>query len=86
MAEKTQQFTKFNEINLTTKKKSTMETLKQISAMSPLNYKVIDNQVRKGEMKDWNDQIEIMVWNGSKYHSKFCTRKFAYKYGLAEKP
>lgn len=56
-------------------------TLKEISASSPSNYKVIDSQVRKDEVKNWNDRIEIII-NGK---SKFCTRRNAYKFGLAEK-
>lgn len=56
-------------------------TLKEISASSPSSYKVIDSQVRKDEVKNWNDRIEIII-NGK---SKFCTRRNAYKFGLAEK-
>ena len=59
-----------------------MPTLKEISASNPSTYRVIDIQVRKGELKDWSDQIEIIV-NGK---SKYCTRRNAYKFGLAEKP
>jgi len=59
-----------------------MKTLKEISASNPSTYKVIDLQVRKGEIKDWKDQIEIVVDGKSKY----CTRRNGYKYGLAEKP
>lgn len=59
-----------------------MKTLKEISASSPSTYKVIDNQVRRGEIKDWKDSIEIII-DGK---SKFCTRRNAYKFGLAEKP
>lgn len=58
-----------------------MKTLKQISASNPSTYRVIDQQVRKGEVKSWSDKIEIII-NGK---SKYCTRKGAYKYGLAEK-
>lgn len=58
-----------------------MKTLKEISASNPSTYKVIDNQVRKGDIKNWDDKIEIII-DGK---SKFCTRKNAYKYGLAEK-
>jgi hypothetical protein len=35
----------------------------------------------KGDLKSWQDRIEILI-NGK---SKFCTRKGAYKFGLAEK-
>ena len=58
-----------------------MKTLKQISASNPSAYRVIDSQVKKGEVKNWSDKIEIIV-DGK---SKFCTRKNAYKYGLTEK-
>jgi hypothetical protein len=58
-----------------------MKTLKEISASNPQTYRVIDLQVRKGEIKAWNDKIEIIV-DGK---SKFITRKNAYKFGLAEK-
>ena len=58
-----------------------MKTLKEISASNPSTYRVIDYQVRKGDVKNWSDRIEIIV-DGK---SKFCTRKSAYKYGLAEK-
>jgi hypothetical protein len=58
-----------------------MKTLKEISASNPSTYKVIDNQVRKGDIKNWDDKIEIII-DGK---SKFCTRKNAYKFGLAEK-
>jgi hypothetical protein len=58
-----------------------MKTLKEISASNPSTYKVIDNQVRKGYIKNWDDKIEIII-DGK---SKFCTRKNAYKFGLAEK-
>jgi len=58
-----------------------MKTLKELSASNPSTYKVIDFQVRKGEVKEWNDKIEIIV-DGE---SKFCTRRSAHKYGLAEK-
>ena len=59
-----------------------MATLKEISNMSPFNYRVIDNSVIKMRVKSWSDQIEI-IYNGK---SKFVTRKGAYRYGLAEKP
>jgi hypothetical protein len=58
-----------------------MQTLKEISKMPPSNYKVIDSKVLKGDLKSWQDRIEILI-NGK---SKFCTRKGAYKFGLAEK-
>lgn len=58
-----------------------MKTLKEISASNPSTYKVIDNQVRKGDIKNWDDKIEIII-DGK---SKFCTRKKAYKFGLVEK-
>lgn len=58
-----------------------MKTLKEISASNPSTYCVIDLQVRKGEIKDWSDKIEIII-DGK---SKFCTRRSAYKYGLTEK-
>jgi len=59
-----------------------MKTLKEITASNPSTYKVIDLQVRKGEIKHWPDRIEIIV----NHKSKFCTRRNAYKFGLAEKP
>lgn len=59
-----------------------MPTLKEISGRNPSTYRVNDLQVGKGEIKDWSDKIEIIVDGKSKY----CTRKNAYKYGLAEKP
>lgn len=58
-----------------------MKTLKEISKMNPLSYKVIDTQVRKCEIKTDTDKIEIII-NGK---SKFCIRRNAYKFGLAEK-
>lgn len=58
-----------------------MKTLKEISASNPSTYRVIDNQVRKGEIKTWSDIIEIII----DHKSKFCTRRNAYKYGLTEK-
>jgi hypothetical protein len=58
-----------------------MATLKEISASNPSAYRVIDSTIRKGEVKTWSDRIEIIF----KGKSKFCTRKGAYKYGLAEK-
>ena len=58
-----------------------MPTLKEISGRNPSTYRVIDSQVRKSEVKNWSDKIEIIV-DGK---SKFCTRKNAYRYGLAEK-
>ena len=58
-----------------------MKSLKQISASNPSTYVVIDFQVRKGDIKNWNDKIEI-IFDGK---SKFCTRRSAYKFGLAEK-
>jgi len=57
-----------------------MKTLKEISASNPSTYRVIDLQVRKGEVKEWNDKIEIIVGR----RSKFCTRRNAYKFGLSE--
>ena len=59
-----------------------MPTLKEISGRNPYTYRVNDLQVRKGELKDWSDKIEIIVDGKSKY----CNRRSAYKYGLAEKP
>ena len=59
-----------------------MPTLKEISGRNPSTYRVNDLQVRKCEIKYWSDKIEIIVDGKSKY----CTRKNAYKYGLAEKP
>lgn len=58
-----------------------MATLKEISAMNPGNYRVIDYRARRGEVKSWGDKIEITI----KGKSKFCTRRNAYKFGLAEK-
>jgi hypothetical protein len=58
-----------------------MTTLKEISKMPPSNYKVIDSKVNRGELKSWQDRIEILI-NGK---SKFCTRKGAYKFGLTQK-
>lgn len=58
-----------------------MITLKEISGRNPSTYVVIDYQVRKGDVKSWNDKIEIIVDR----KSKSCTRRNAYKYGLAEK-
>jgi hypothetical protein len=58
-----------------------MKTLKQISASNPSTYQVIDSQVRLGDIKNWDDKIEIII-DGK---SKFCTRRNAYKFGLAEK-
>lgn len=58
-----------------------MKTLKEISASNPSTYRVIDFQVRKGDVKNCDDKIEIII-DGK---SKFCTRRNAYKYGLAEK-
>ena len=57
-----------------------MKTLKEISASNPSTYRVIDSQVKKGEVKNWSDKIEIIV-DGN---SKFCTRRNAYKFGLTE--
>ena len=57
-----------------------MKTLKEISASNPSAYRVIDLQVRNGDVKDWSDKIEIII-NGK---SKFCTRRNAYKSGLTE--
>ena len=60
-----------------------MPTLKEISGRNPSTYRVIDSvMVKMKYPKDWSDQIEIVV-DGK---SKFCTRRNAYKYGLAEKP
>ena len=58
-----------------------MKTLKEISDSNPSTYRIIDLQVRKGEIKSLDDKIEIII-DGK---SKFCTRKNAYKFGLAEK-
>jgi hypothetical protein len=57
-----------------------MKTLKEISASNPSTYRVIDLQVKNGDVKDWSDKIEIII-NGK---SKFCTRRNAYKFGLTE--
>jgi len=59
-----------------------MTTLREISKKNPSTYNVIDLQVRKCEIKDWSDKIEIII-DGK---SKFCTRRNAYNNGLAEKP
>mgnify|MGYP003620927180 CR=1 FL=1 len=59
-----------------------MPTLKEISAKNPSTYRLNDLQVKRGDIKDWSDKIEIIVDGKSKY----CTRRSAYKYGLAEKP
>jgi hypothetical protein len=56
-------------------------TLKEISSQNPSNYKVIDTAIRKGEVKDWSDKIEIII----NHKSKFVTRKCAYKFGLCER-
>ena len=58
-----------------------MKALKEISESNPSTYKVIDLQVRRCDVKDWSDRIEIVV-NGK---SRFCTRRNAYRFGLAEK-
>ena len=58
-----------------------MKTLKEISASNPSTYRVIDLQVKNGDVKDWSDKIEIIIAG----KSKFCTRKNAYKFGLTEK-
>ena len=63
-----------------------MKTLKEISASNPSSYKVIDLQVRSGELKTWSDNIEIIIYlSDNKTSSKFCTRRNGYKYGLCEK-
>ena len=58
-----------------------MATLKEISQSNPSTYTVIDSQVRRGNIKNWDDTIEI-IFN---HKSKFVQRKSAYKFGLAEK-
>jgi len=60
-----------------------MKTLKEISAMNPCNYRIVDSKVMRGEIKSWSDRIEIII-DGK--HHRNVTRKNAYKYGLAEKP
>lgn len=57
-------------------------TLQEISRRNPSTYRVYDKAVNRGELKTWSDTIEILI-DGK---SKFCTRKGAYKWGLAEKP
>ena len=57
-----------------------MKTLKEISAGNPSTYRVIDSQTIRGEVKSWDDKIEIII----KGKSKTCTRRNAYKHGLAE--
>ena len=59
-----------------------MPTLKEISAKNPSTYRLNDLQVKRGDIKDWSDKIEIIVDGKSKHY----TRRSAYKYGLAEKP
>jgi hypothetical protein len=57
-----------------------MATLKEISQSNPSTYKVNDRELRNGNVKTWSDEIEIVI-NGK---SKFCKRRSAYKFGLAE--
>jgi hypothetical protein len=58
-----------------------MKTLKEISAMFPGKYRVIDNTQAKGRIKTWDDNIEIII----DHKSKFCKRRSAYKLGLVTK-
>lgn len=55
-----------------------MKTLRQISQSSPGTYRVYDNAASRGELRRWEDRIEIHI-DGK---VKECTRKGAYKYGL----
>ena len=58
-----------------------MKTLKEISKMSPSNYRIIDRAVSRGDVKNWSDRIEITI-DGQ--HHRDVTRKSAYYNGLAE--
>lgn len=49
-----------------------MKSLKEISKMNPSNYRVIDTQNQKGNIRTWYDRIEITL-NGK--HHRNCTRK-----------
>lgn len=56
--------------------------LQEISKMNPVNYVVVDNVVNRGNLKSWNDRIEIIIFPARKH--KDVQRKSAYKYGLCE--
>ncbi|OQA62770.1 MAG: hypothetical protein BWY38_03264 [Ignavibacteria bacterium ADurb.Bin266] len=56
--------------------------LQEISKMNPVNYVVVDNVVNRGNLKSWNDRIEIIIFPERKH--KDVQRKSAYKYGLCE--
>lgn len=62
---------------------ATMPTLKEISAMYPGDYRVDDNEERRGDLRSWDDRITIYLRKLNKY--KTVTRRSAYKYGLASK-
>lgn len=55
------------------------KTLKEIAASNPSTYRVIDLKFIRGDIRSWDDRIEVIV----DHKSKFFTRKWLYKYGLA---
>lgn len=56
-----------------------MKTIKEISGMFPLNYRVYDFALMKGRVKMWSDRIQIVLIGGE---TRTVSRRFAYKYGL----
>ena len=58
-----------------------MKTLKEISAMSPSQCRVIDFAEMKGKLKSWDDTIQIIIDGKTKNYK----RRSAYKFGLASK-
>lgn len=57
-----------------------MKTLSELSKMNPSNYKVIDFNEQRGNLKSWDDNIQIMIINPTEHID--ATREEAYGLGL----
>jgi hypothetical protein len=57
-----------------------MKTIKEVSAMNPSNYKVIDFNEQRGNLKSWDDTIQVMIIDPTEHIN--ATREEAYKLGL----
>ena len=57
-----------------------MTTINEVSKMNPSSYKVLDFNEQRGNIKSWDDNIQIMIINPTEHID--ATREDAYKVGL----
>jgi len=57
-----------------------MTTINEVTKMNPSSYNVIDFNEQRGNIKNWDDNIQIMIINPTEHIN--VSRKDAYENGL----